>query len=193
MMKNNLHNIAFIDAQNLYFGITKCVSCAKKLNIEIKDMKLDNCVCGKAWKLDLLRFRIFLKEKYHVHEAYYFLGNFQEKQEELYTEIQKSGFIVKFKEHTNHVKSTKKGNVDTDIVFEAMRNVLDNQDFNKIVFVSGDGDYKKVVQYLVSKNKFEKIFFPNSEFKSSLYNELGNTYTVALDRPDIRNILEFKK
>jgi hypothetical protein len=93
MMKNNLHNIAFIDAQNLYFGITKCVSCAKKLNIEIKDMKLDNCVCGKAWKLDLLRFRIFLKEKYHVYEAYYFLGNFQEKQEELYS-IGAAGHIV---------------------------------------------------------------------------------------------------
>ena len=40
-------------------------------------------------------------------------------------------------------KSTKKGNVDTDIVFEIMKNLIDNKRFDKVVIVSGDGDYKK--------------------------------------------------
>lgn len=191
-MKPSEYVIAFIDAQNLYFGTTKCSSCAQSLNKEIKDFKMNDCICGKAWEVDLSRLRIFLKEKYNVQEAYYFLGNYQEKREDLYTEIQKSGFILKFKDHANHVKSTKKGNVDTDIVFEVMRNLIDNRQCDSFVLVSGDGDYRKMVRYLVEKNKFKKIFFPNTDYRSSLYKELGNEYGVSLDRSDIRGILDKK-
>ncbi|MEN9582444.1 MAG: hypothetical protein RL641_398, partial [Candidatus Parcubacteria bacterium] len=49
------------------------------------------------------------------------------------------------------MKTTKKGNVDTDIVFEIMKNLIDNQNFDKIVVVSNDGDYKKVIDYLITK------------------------------------------
>lgn len=50
-----------------------------------------------------------------------------------------------------------------------MKNLVENNDFNKIILVSGDGDYKKVVDYLISKERFEKILFPNRKFASSLY------------------------
>lgn len=72
----------------------------------------------------------------------------------------------------------KKGNVDSDIVFEAMRRLLDEpSEFEKIILVSGDGDYKKLVDYLVKKNRFLKILFPNKKFASSLYNKLGGERT----------------
>jgi hypothetical protein len=48
------NNLAFIDGQNLYYGTAK--------------RKVD------PWKIDLLRFRIYLSQKYHVDKAYYFLG-----------------------------------------------------------------------------------------------------------------------
>ena len=56
-------NLAFIDGQNLYFGTTKCSFCAKRLNKELHEIKLEDCVCGTGWQVDLLKLRIYLKEK----------------------------------------------------------------------------------------------------------------------------------
>lgn len=167
-------NLAFIDAQNLYFGTTKCNDCAQTLKKEIKEMKFSDCRCGKAWKVDLAKFRVYLKDKYRVSEAYYVLGYVEDSHDDLYKEIQKAGFIVIFKEHKSLLRSKKRGNVDTDIVFEIMKNIIDNPDFDKIVLVSGDGDYKKLIDYLIKKGRFEKILFPNRKFFSSLYKGYGS-------------------
>jgi len=85
----------------------------------------------------------------------------------------------------------KKGNIDADLVFEIMKNVADNKDFDKIILVSGDGDYKKVVDYLVVKNEFEKILFPNRKFASSLYKDLGTEFFDYLH--NIRTYIEWHK
>jgi len=174
MNNEKVPNIAFVDGQNLRFGTTKCHSCANTLGIELREIKYKDCVCGTAWKVNLSKFRIYLKDKYSVSEAYYFLGYLDDKNIDLYNKIQKAGFIVVFKEHSNLSKSKKKGNIDTDMVFEIMKNLIDNQNFSKIILISGDGDYKKLVNYLISKNRFEKILFPNKKFASSLYYELGS-------------------
>jgi len=150
MERHKESNLAFIDGQNLYLGT-----------------KEDD------WKVDHNKFRIYLKDKYHVTEAYYFLGYVTEEQQDLYNNLQKAGFIVLFKEHNENLKAQKKGNVDTDIVFEIMKNLVENN-FSKIILVSGDGDYKKLVDYLIKKNKFKKIIFPNRKFASSLYKKLGS-------------------
>jgi uncharacterized LabA/DUF88 family protein len=84
------------------------------------------------------------------------------------------------------MSGTKKGNVDTDIVFMMMKHHIEADEHQKMILVSGDGDYKKVVEYLIKKNRFLKILFPNQAFASSLYKKLGNKYQVALDRADIR-------
>jgi uncharacterized LabA/DUF88 family protein len=161
------NNLAFIDGQNLYLGTKQ-----------------------ESWIVDLSKLRIYLKENYDVSEAYYFLGYLQEENEELYKEIQKAGFIVLFKEHNQYAVTKKKGNVDTDIVFEIMKNLLDNKDFNKIILVSGDGDYKKLVEYLISKNKFKKMLFPNKKFASSLYKKLGSEFYDYLE--NIKTHIKFE-
>jgi len=81
--------------------------------------------------------------------------------------------------------------VDTDIVFEIMKSLIE-EDFDKVVLVSGDGDYKKVVDYLVKKSKFEKILFPNKKFASSLYKKLGNKFFTHLSHSDIKTKIEYK-
>lgn len=169
-----VRNIAYVDAQNMHFGTTKCSACAERLKKDLKAMKLVDCTCGTGWEIDLGRFRIYLRDKYAVDEAYYFLGYLHEENDELYKKIQKAGFIIIFKEHHRKAKSSKKGNVDTDIVFEIMKSLADATAFDKIVLVSGDGDYTKLVEYLVSKRKFKKILFPNKKFASSLYKSLGS-------------------
>ncbi len=149
-MNKKENNLAFIDGQNLHLG-----------------------TAGDGWKIDHFKFRVYLKDKYHISEAYYFLGYISEKEQDLYKNLQKAGFIVIFKEHNPNLKTNKKGNVDADIVFEIMKSLLDHENFDKIVLVSGDGDYKKLVDYLIEKSKFKKILFPNRKFASSLYKKLG--------------------
>ena len=133
------------------------------------------------WSVDLAKFRVYLRDKYKIAEAYYFLGYLQEENDELYKEIQKAGFIVVFKEHNQYALTKKKGNVDTDLVFEIMKSLIENNTLDKIVLVSGDGDYKKLVEYLIGKDKFLKILFPNKKFASSLYKKLGSEFFDYLE------------
>jgi len=157
-------NLAFIDGQNLHYG-------TKENN----------------WKIDFRKFRIYLKDKYRVAEAYYFLGYIDEDQQALYTNLQKAGFVVTFREHISTLKGTKKGNVDTDIVFEVMKSLIERKDFNKVLLISGDGDYKKMVDYLITRGKFEKILFPNIRAASSLYKSIGRGYFDHLDKASLQN------
>ncbi len=59
--------------------------------------------------------------------------------------------------------------------------------------VSGDGDYKKMVDYFVKKEKFRKILFPNKKFASSLYKTLGSEFFDYLENPGVRLKIEFHK
>jgi uncharacterized LabA/DUF88 family protein len=162
-----MKNIAFIDGQNLHLGTNEA-----------------------DWKIDHKKFRIYLHDKYKVEEAYYFLGYISEDYQDLYYKLQKAGFIVVFKEHKENFKGNKKGNVDTDIVFEIMKSIIEKS-YNKIILVSGDGDYKKVVDYLIKKNKFQKILFPNMKFASSLYKKLTNAYFAHLGIQATKNKIQY--
>ncbi|NVP17394.1 NYN domain-containing protein [Candidatus Gracilibacteria bacterium] len=85
--------------------------------------------------------------------------------------MQKAGFILEFREHHSAMSGKKKGNVDVDIVFQIMRRLIEEDDFDKIVLVTGDGDYIKLVKYLIEKARLKKILFPNKMF-SSLYRKI---------------------
>ncbi len=144
------YSIAFIDGQNLHLGTRE-----------------------SGWSIDHKKFRIYLEDKYHIREAYYFLGFVSEAEQDLYANLQKSGFILSFREHSAALKGNKKGNVDSDIIFEIMKKIAENEPFDKVFIISGDGDYKRMVDYLMKKGKFGKMLFPNKRFASSLYKRLG--------------------
>jgi len=156
------NNFAFIDGQNLHLGT--------------KD---------DGWRIDLLKFKTYLRDKYSITEAYYFLGFVNEENNDLYAEIQKSGFILHFREHNTNMLGKKKGNVDTDIVFEIMKNLIDNKSMDKVILVSGDGDYKQLVDYLIRKDRLKKLLFPNKKY-SSLYKKLTVKYFDLLYSPFIK-------
>ena len=84
--------------------------------------------------------------------------------------MRRFGYKVCFKEeYRDQQSSDKKGNVDNDIIFTACRLIMDNTDFNKIIIVSGDGDYKKLIDYCIKRDRFLKILFPSRKNTSSLY------------------------
>ena len=173
MNNKQLKNLAFVDGQNLYMGTAK--------------RQVD------PWKIDLARFRVYLEQKYNVSGAYYFLGYVQETNQELYEEIQKAGFVLIFRQHNPAMLGTKKGNVDSDIIFHIMKKMYKKENFGKILLVSGDGDYKMLVDFLIEEDRFEKILFPNRKFASSLYKRIGAEYFDYLENKDIRNKIGAQK
>jgi uncharacterized LabA/DUF88 family protein len=167
-----MNNEAFIDGQNLRFSTTKA---------------------DKAWGVDLKRFRIYLDRKYSVSRAYYFMGYQMQQHAELYREIQEAGYILIFRQHNEKMNSIKKGNVDTDIVFTIMKKIADREKFDKIILVSGDGDYYKMVQFLIEKNKFMRLLAPNERRMSSLFKTLEPKYYAFLNRPEVKDKIASKK
>ncbi len=160
-------NIAFIDGQNIHLWTQ-----------------------SENWKIDFKKFRIYLKDKFKISEAYYFLWFISEDEDELYKKLQKAWFIVIFREHSSHLKWKKKGNVDVDIVFDIMKKLIEKEKFNKIVLASWDGDYIKLVKYLISKKIFKKILFPNKRY-SSLYKQIKTEYRQNLSL--MKHKIEHKK
>ena len=87
----------------------------------------------------------------------------------------------------------KKGNVDSDLILYVMKKLYYREDFNKVVLVSGDGDYKQLVDFLITEGRLKKVLFPDRERASSLYKKLGAPFFTALDDKDVRRKIEMKK
>ena len=71
-----------------------------------------------------------------------------------------------------------------------MKKIYKKELFDKIVLVSGDGDYRMLVDFLIEENKFKKILFPNKQFASSLYKKITRVYFDYL--VNIKHLIEFK-
>ena len=169
-MKNNKEiNFAFIDGQNLYMGTRS------------ED---------PAWIIDFTKFRKYLRKKYNILNAYYFLGFVVNEKSGLYDKIQEAGFILKFREHNSAMIGKKKGNVDGDIIFSVMEKMYKKEKFDKVILVSGDGDYKTLVDFLIKENRFKKILFPNKRFASSLYKKITRVYFDYL--VNIKHLIKFE-
>jgi uncharacterized LabA/DUF88 family protein len=172
-MNKLLNNQAFIDGQNLHMAT------AKKEH--------------DSWHIDLKKFRVYLKDKYFVETAYYYLGYVQDtlKAREIYENIQRAGFVIIFRQHSESMIGKKKGNVDSDIIFSIMKKICKKEAFDKVVLVSGDGDYKQLVDFLIEENKFEKILFPDKKRASSLYKKIGSEFFDYLE--NLKSYIEYRK
>lgn len=162
-------NIAFIDWQNLHLWTT-----------------------SEDWKIDFKRFRIYLKDKFQIEEAYIFLWFVNDEHQRMYRKIQKAWFMLEFREHNTNMLWIKKWNVNVDIVFEIMYRLLEEDDFDKIVLVSGDWDYIKMVNYLIEKKRLKKILFPNNKY-SSLYKPFKDLYWMNLWQERIKELIKYKQ
>ena len=177
--KENENNYAFIDGQNLHLGTTM-------IDIKRGDTEED------SWKVNLNRFRIYLEEKYNVKKAYYFLGVVNELNNNLYEEIQSAGFILVFRKHNTEMIGKKKGNIDVDLVFSVMEKLYKKENIDSVVLVSGDGDYRLLVDFLIKEGKFKKILFPNKKKSSSLYKIIDIMFKADLSDIGVRRKIQDK-
>ncbi|OGN09646.1 MAG: hypothetical protein A3J46_01460 [Candidatus Yanofskybacteria bacterium RIFCSPHIGHO2_02_FULL_41_11] len=143
------NNFAYIDGANLHKG-----------------------VADLGWKIDYKRLRLWLNNKYQVKRAYLFLGLIP-RYKDLYTYLQEVGFTLVFKETTYDGNGKAKGNCDADLVLQAACDAYENN-FDKAVIISSDGDYASLVKFLQEKNKLLTILSPS------------NRCSILLKRTDAR-------
>ncbi|MDQ3159218.1 MAG: NYN domain-containing protein [bacterium] len=154
---------AFIDSQNLNIG-------SQKVGFKVNWKKLHD----------------FLKNEHGVTRAFLFVGYIPEY-EDMYKQLHDHGFSVVLKQTqdlTRVVKDDKKnedkpvkGNVDTDLVLWAMKEI---NNYNKAILISSDGDFLSLVEYLDKQGKMEKIMVPNGSY-SHLFNKFDK-YVLRLDK-----------
>jgi len=160
MVKKENH--AFIDSQNLNLGVRSL-----------------------GWRLDWRKFRQYLRNKYNITKAFAFIG-YKAGNEELYTSMQRMGYVVVLKPTLELKDRTVKGNVDAELVLHTM---IEYKNYQKAIIVSGDGDFRCLVEYLESKNKLLRILTPNK-----YYSQLLKPYSRFIFRVDLlRENLKLKK
>ena len=136
------NNFAFIDSQNVYKGTRRDL----------------------GWELDWVRFRVYLKHKFHITKAYLFIG-FMPEHNNIYDELQQAGFILKFKPVLPNGKDGVKGNIDADLVLQTM---IDYPNYDQAVIVSSDGDFYSLARHLYENGKLRAVLSPHKETCSSL-------------------------
>jgi uncharacterized LabA/DUF88 family protein len=62
-------------------------------------------------------------------------------------------------------KSTIKGNVDTEIVLTALKEM---PNYSKAIIVSGDGDFYSLIEYLQQKQHLAYVMTPNWQYSTLL-------------------------
>ena len=131
------NNFAYIDGANLHKGVDDL-----------------------GWKLDYKRLRLWLNNKYDVKRAYIFLGLIP-RYKDLYNYLQEVGFTLVFKETVYDDNGKAKGNCDADLVLRTVCDTYENN-FDKAVIVSSDGDYACLIKFLQKRDKLLSIVSPNN-------------------------------
>lgn len=160
----NQHNYAYIDSQNL--------------NISTQNM---------GWNMDWAKFRVYLKSEFNVDIAYLFMGYMPEHQE-MYSSLQKAGYIVVFKPVTVNREGEVKGNIDADLVLQAM---IDFDRYDEAVIVTGDGDFASLISHLNNKNKLSSVLIPNQRQYSALLKQAAKDKVTFLN--NLRHELEYRR
>lgn len=164
MFKNKANNFAFIDSQNL--------------NLGIRDL---------GWRLDYKKFRQYLANKYQIKKAYMFIG-LSPLNQRLYASLQEAGFVLIFKPTIPDADGNIKGNVDADLVLQAM---LDYPQYDQAIIVSSDGDFYSLARYLYETGKLLYVMAPSIRKCSSLLKQTAKERIISFDR--LRGKLEYKK
>jgi uncharacterized LabA/DUF88 family protein len=163
---SKLSNYAFIDSQNLNLGVR-----------------------SSGWRIDYKKFRLYLKNKYNVDQAFIFIGLVGNNQK-LYTELQKAGFVLIFKPTVRYFqngKETVKGNVDAELVLHAA--AIQYKNYDKAIIVSNDGDFACLIEYLEDNGKLLHILTPNHKYSKLL--KPFSQYIIELGK--LKNSFKYTK
>lgn len=124
---------AFIDASNIIYGTR-----------------------NEGWKVDFKKLFKYLTQRYKSKKIYYFAGQDIKNldQQKFYKILAQIGYklILKPVKIFNQIDGSKvrKANCDVDLTFYAMRDI---QKYNQALFLTGDGDFKILLEHLITIKK----------------------------------------
>lgn len=151
-MKKKEEIWTFIDSQNLNLGTSN-------------DIYKNRILVYRGWKLDFLKFRTYLFNKFRVTKAYIFIG-YDPHNQKLYQYLENCGYILIFKPTVKDGSGKLKGNVDGELILQSA--AIDFNNYDKAIIVVGDGDYRCLLKFLKQKKKLYKLIIPNQKSESSL-------------------------
>lgn len=156
---------AFIDANNLHLGTVK----------------------NLGWKIDYRKFRVWLKDKYNVSVAYMFIGYIKENTP-LYDFLRDCSYELIFKPTIEDGNEKIKGNIDADLVLQAM---IDFSKYDKAIIISNDGDFYSLVRYLRKNGKLLYVMSPYRKTLSTLLKREAREKILLIEQ--LKDKLEYKK
>jgi uncharacterized LabA/DUF88 family protein len=162
-MDNDSANFAFIDGNNLNLS-----------------------TINRGWRVDYRKFRIYLKDKYGIKVAYYFIG-FIEENSGLYSLLEKYGYRLIYKEVSRDADDNIKGNVDAELVLQTMIEFIN---YDKALIVTSDGDFACLVKYLMGQNKLLRVLAPARANCSRLLRKTAGAKIDFLD--ELKDKLQYK-
>jgi len=162
-VKKQLNNFAFIDNTNVHKGVAML-----------------------GWKLDWLRFRKLLAERYSITRAYMFIGYIDGNQD-MYRDFQSMGYVLILKPTLPNKDGEVKGNCDAELVLQAM---IDLNEYDKAAIVTGDGDFQCLVKHLRKIGKLGYVISPNRKWCSILLKREARKNHVFIE--EMQSRLELK-
>lgn len=165
-LSNNLKRVfVFIDAANIIYG------------------------CGGAgWKMDFEKLIKYLKTRFGAERIFYYAGLDSENKKQLsfYEVLQRFGYELRLVPVKRFKDGKRKGDVDARLTFEVMKYF---NDYDKAIFLTGDGDYYWLFEYLLDKGKDIKLIAHGQNTALDLKKLFGGRFTEI---SEIRNLLIFK-
>lgn len=108
--------------------------------------------------------------------------------QDLYSYLQKAGYILIFKPTIPDKDGNLKGNVDADLVLQVM---IDYNNYNKAVIITSDGDFYSLVKYLYEQGKLLMVISPYVKTCSILLKKSAKEKIVFMN--NLREKLEYMK
>ncbi len=123
-----------------------------------------------GFKIDYKKFYGWLKQKYQLTEVCLFLG-FVSYRKNYYTELEKYGYRLIFKETVINRDGKTKGNCDAELILEAVSGFYEKA-FDSCVIISGDGDFRCLIDFLKKRSSILAVLCPAKSKSSYLIRKI---------------------
>ena len=142
---------AFIDASNIIYGAR-----------------------AEGWFIDQKKLFRYLKKKFSTSKAFFYYGkdSKNEKQEKFLKKLKTFGYALRVKAIKRFGERTK-ANCDVDMAFYLMREI---KNYDRILVLSGDGDFLPVLKYLRKIGKEIIILSRGSRTAREIRQFAGNKF-----------------
>ena len=155
----------FIDASNIIYGAR-----------------------AEGWFIDQEKLFRYLKKKFNISKAFFYYGkdSKNEKQEKFLNKLKTFGYTLRVKEIKRFGKRTK-ANCDVDLTMDML--LMENE-YDRAIVLTGDGDFAPLFLYLISKRKKIIIISSPKITARDLKKIVGNEH---IDFGSLRYFIEYKK